>query len=230
MTARQQATANAAENQLKHVAIVADGLADGPGRGPRVAAAFATAGAIARTAFADVPGLAAISFFSPQIQSWVLAPGGESDVLPACAEGLRLLEATAGAHGAAFRVFGELAALPEGLVPPAAPATAAPRTVAWFLNYSGRGEILRAAERVLRERPGAPIGVEEFAALLDSASLPDPDLLIYAGGELEPKDFLLWQGSYAELWHDAKPWPAFTPRDFAAAAAEFFARHRRFGK
>ncbi len=67
-------------------------------------------------------------------------------------------------------------------------------------------------------------------AWLDTAGVPEPDLVILAGGPLEAKDALLWQGSYAEIWHTALPWPEFTPGDLRAAVGDFAERQRRFGR
>ena len=59
--------------------------------------------------------------------------------------------------------------------------------------------------------------------------MPDPDLIVLAGGPLEAPDALVWQGSYAELWHTATPWAAFTVEDLRGAVADYHTRQRRFG-
>ena len=74
-------------------------------------------------------------------------------------------------------------------------------------------------------RPLAP----EIADRLNTAGMPDPDLLIRTAGELRISNFLLWQISYAELWVTERCWPEFEIADFHQAIRDFAARNRRFG-
>jgi undecaprenyl diphosphate synthase len=67
------------------------------------------------------------------------------------------------------------------------------------------------------------------AARLDTAGMPDPDLLIRTAGEMRISNFLLWQISYAELWITDVAWPDFAEQDLEAAIAAFAGRDRRFG-
>ncbi len=93
-------------------------------------------------------------------------------------------------------------------------------TVVLALNYSSRDEIRRAVEMA---------GVD-FENHLDTAGIPDPDLIIRTGGEKRLSNFLLWQGAYSELYFTDTMWPEFTQADFNDALAEYAARERRFGK
>ncbi len=102
------------------------------------------------------------------------------------------------------------------------------------LNYGGRNEILRAAQALAQKaRDGeiepADISVEKFAEQLDTAGIPDPDLMIRTSGEKRLSNFLLWQMAYAELVFLDTLWPDFTKDHLAAAVAEFQGRDRRFG-
>ena len=102
------------------------------------------------------------------------------------------------------------------------------------INYGGRGELVDAARRLAAEvRAGrldpAAIDEETFAAALDTAGMPDPDLLIRTAGELRVSNFLLWQISYAELWVTDVCWPDFTEAHLDEAFAAFARRDRRFG-
>jgi undecaprenyl diphosphate synthase len=76
-----------------------------------------------------------------------------------------------------------------------------------------------------------PDAIDEaaFAARLDTAGMPDPDLLIRTAGEMRVSNFLLWQISYAELWVTPVAWPEFAESHFDEALAEFARRDRRFG-
>ena len=95
------------------------------------------------------------------------------------------------------------------------------------LNYGGRDEILRAAKRW--SESGAEASEAAFSACLDTAGIPDPDLLIRPGGECRISNFLLWQCAYSEFVFTDKLWPDFTEEDIDAAVASFMHRDRRYG-
>ncbi|MFM8291168.1 MAG: isoprenyl transferase [Planctomycetia bacterium] len=102
------------------------------------------------------------------------------------------------------------------------------------INYGSRGEIVDAARRLAAEAAAgrldpATIDEEAFASRLDTAGMPDPDLLIRTAGEMRISNFLLWQISYAELWVTDVAWPDFSEADFDEAVAAFARRDRRFG-
>jgi len=102
------------------------------------------------------------------------------------------------------------------------------------INYGSRTEIVAAARRLADDVAAgrldpAAIDEEMLAARLDTAGMPDPDLLIRTAGEMRVSNFLLWQISYAELWVTDVAWPEFTESDLDVALAEFAARDRRFG-
>ena len=102
------------------------------------------------------------------------------------------------------------------------------------VNYGGRTEIADAAKAIARGvQTGAidPEGVDEafFAAYLETAGSPDPDLLIRTAGELRVSNFLLWQISYAELWVTDVLWPDFRAPELQRAIQAYAARNRKFG-
>ena len=103
------------------------------------------------------------------------------------------------------------------------------------LSYGGRGEIVEAARRLLREHDQGrlePEALDEksFAAHLDEPELPDVDLLIRTGGERRISNFLLWQSAYAELVLSDVLWPEFGREELEAALADYAGRERRFGR
>jgi len=103
------------------------------------------------------------------------------------------------------------------------------------LSYGGRGEIVEAARRLLREHDQGrlePEALDEksFAAHLDEPELPDVDLLIRTGGERRISNFLLWQSAYAELVLSDVLWPDFGRNELEAALADYASRERRFGR
>lgn len=102
------------------------------------------------------------------------------------------------------------------------------------INYGGRDEITRAAQRIARQvAKGAllPEDITEamFAGQLDTASLPDPDILIRTGGEMRFSNFLLWQLAYTEVYVTDKLWPDFNIGELRKALEWFEGRERRFG-
>jgi undecaprenyl diphosphate synthase len=107
-------------------------------------------------------------------------------------------------------------------------------TLVLALSYGSREEITNAARKLAQDvldgrLTPQDITKETFAAQLDTAAMPDPDLLIRTSGEMRVSNFLLWQISYAEMIIVDKCWPDFRQGDLFAAVAEFQKRHRRFG-
>ncbi|WP_156792213.1 isoprenyl transferase [Desulfotalea psychrophila] len=103
------------------------------------------------------------------------------------------------------------------------------------LSYGGRDEICRAikkisAECVAGDLEETDITPDLLSDYLDTAILPEPDLLIRTGGESRLSNFLLWQLSYAELYFTDIMWPEFRTEQLATAIASFQERERRFGK
>ena len=97
------------------------------------------------------------------------------------------------------------------------------------LNYGGRDEIVRAVNRFVSEHPGEPVTEESLAQYLDTAGIPDPDLIIRTGGEYRISNFLMWESAYSELLFTDVLWPDFTEKDIDSAIAEYRHRDRRFG-
>ena len=102
------------------------------------------------------------------------------------------------------------------------------------LNYSSRDEITRACQKLAEKvaagqiRPNQ-IKRQTLADELDTAGLPDPDLLIRTAGERRISDFLLWQISYSEIYVTNEYWPDFSPEVLHTALRDFASRKRRFG-
>lgn len=101
-------------------------------------------------------------------------------------------------------------------------------TAVFALNYGGRDEIVRA----VRSIPDGSRDLTEqgFSDLLDTAGMPDPDLIIRTGGEQRLSGFLLWQSEYSELYFPSFYMPEFTPQKLDEALEEYASRQRRFGK
>jgi undecaprenyl diphosphate synthase len=101
-------------------------------------------------------------------------------------------------------------------------------------NYGGRQELAGAITRIAEQvqqgalEPGA-VTPELVSAYLDTAGIPDPDLIIRTSGEQRLSNFLMWQAAYAELVFLPGHWPDFDRTAFETALAAYGARERRFG-
>ncbi|MEO1511872.1 MAG: polyprenyl diphosphate synthase, partial [Planctomycetota bacterium] len=107
-------------------------------------------------------------------------------------------------------------------------------TLVLALNYGSRNEIARAARRIAEDVCAGRLAIEcvDESAIderLDTAGLPDPDLLIRTGGELRLSNYLLWQVGYAEMHVTETFWPDFGVAELHAAIRDFAGRRRRFG-
>ena len=95
------------------------------------------------------------------------------------------------------------------------------------LNYGGRAELLRAAQRCAEQ--GLDWTEENLSANMYSAGIPDPELVIRPGGEMRLSNFLLWQCAYSELYFCDTLWPDFTRQELDKAIIDYQRRDRRFG-
>ncbi len=107
-------------------------------------------------------------------------------------------------------------------------------TLILALSYGGRQEIVAAVRNIAKSAElglikSAAVDADVFAAYLDTAGVPDPDLLIRTSGEQRISNFLLWQLAYAELYFTNKFWPEFNEDDLITAIENFQNRDRRFG-
>lgn len=103
------------------------------------------------------------------------------------------------------------------------------------LSYSGRSEIVEAVQAITRRVQNGQLAPEEvddsvIEDHLDTAGMPDPDLLIRTGGEYRLSNFLLWQCAYTELFITDEYWPDFRRDQLYEAIRSFQDRDRRFGR
>jgi undecaprenyl diphosphate synthase len=107
-------------------------------------------------------------------------------------------------------------------------------TLVVAFNYGARQEIVEAARKLAIEAAAgrldaAAIDEASLGAQLDTAGIPDPDLVIRTSGEQRLSNFLLWQAAYAEFVFLPMHWPDFDHAAFQSALAQYAARERRFG-
>lgn len=137
------------------------------------------------------------------------------------------------------RILGDVTALPEDIQTAIAQLeeNSAVNTGLQFqiaLNYGGRDEVLRAvkkaAERLaLEERSVETMTTEDISGALDTAGIPDPDLIIRTSGEQRLSNFLMWQSAYSEFYFTDTLWPDFDRKALEEAILYYGSRSRRFG-
>lgn len=103
------------------------------------------------------------------------------------------------------------------------------------LNYGSRDEIIRAVKRMTQDVVEKKVAVDDInesvlSGYLDTADIPDPDLLIRTSGEQRLSNYLLWQLAYTEFYFTDVLWPDFNRKELEKAIEYYNGRERRFGK
>lgn len=97
------------------------------------------------------------------------------------------------------------------------------------LNYGGRDEIVRAVRRWQESDPREELTEAVLSSYMDTAGIPDPDMIIRTGGEFRISNFLLWECAYSEFYYTPVLWPDFSEKDIDDAVASYQGRERRYG-
>lgn len=146
---------------------------------------------------------------------------------------------TAAKNNMCVRVIGEKSRLDEDIRRRIAELEAATKenTGLHFqiaINYGGRDEIIRAVKKLAKQVQAGELNPEDitqeqFDGALDTAGIPEPDLLIRTCGEQRISNFLLWQLAYTEFYFTPIAWPDFTKEELEKAVAAYNKRDRRYG-
>ena len=226
----------------RHVAIIMDGNGRWAAeRGlPRQAGHKQGVEALRRTvrAAAEI-GIEYLTIYSFSSENWSRPATEVSFLLDLLRRFIRLDVAELHQAGVKITVIGDREGLEPGIVSLLEDAESLTREnsrlkLVVAFNYGSRQEITRAA-RVIAQKVAdgkidpADITPAVLANHLDTAGIPDPDLLIRAGGEQRLSNYLLWQCAYTEFVFTEEYWPDFTREVFERAIAEYQARDRRFG-
>ena len=226
----------------RHVAIIMDGNGRWASmRGlPRVAGHRAGAEAVRKAIeVAAEAGIEVLTLYAFSSENWRRSEEEVADLTGLMRFYLERELNTLEKEGVRLRLIGEPAAFGTELAAKlerACERTAANQrlTLVVALNYGSRAELASAARTLARRVADGEIEVESIdgallGAELQTADLPDLDLLIRTSGEMRLSNFLLWQAAYAELVFLDALWPDFDKAVFAEALAHFAARQRRFG-
>jgi undecaprenyl diphosphate synthase len=222
----------------KHVAIIMDGNGRWAlQRGlPRIAGHKRGADTVRRvTEHCRNLGVRVLTLYAFSDENWGRPKAEVGFLMDMLGSFLKAEIAAMKANGIKFRTIGRIERLPSSAltwINRAMSETAENKGLVLnlALSYGGRGEILEAIKRLnLAQGAADKLTEEVFSSYLDTAGLPDPDLIIRTSGEKRISNFLLWQAAYAELYFTDTLWPDFDEKDLLTAILDYQGRERRFG-
>nr|WP_236960120.1 isoprenyl transferase [Methylobacterium durans] len=225
-----------------HVAIIMDGNGRWAARRglPRVEGHRRGVEAVRRAVRSAIDlGIRYLTIYSFSSENWRRPPAEVSDLMGLLKLFVRRDLADLHSSNVRIRIIGEREGLSPDIAAVLREAEERTRantglTLVVAFNYGGRQEILGAVRRLaaaVAEGRLAPeaIDASRIADALDTAGIPDPDLVIRTSGEQRLSNFLTWQTAYSEYVIVPEFWPDFDHAAFAAAIDEFHRRDRRFG-
>jgi len=184
-------------------------------------------------------GLDALSLYSFSIENWNRPPDEVNMLMHLYAEYLVCERETVMANNIRLKHLGRRDGLPEAVLRELDESVRVSADnkgmfLCLALNYGSRAEMTDAVRSIARRVARGVLKPDDIddaviSNSLNSAGVPDPDLLIRTSGELRVSNFLLWQISYAELYVTDVYWPDFDETEFHKALRAYATRHRRFG-
>ncbi len=215
---------------MEHLAVIMDGNGRWAERRhlPRLMGHRAGAEALDRCMhYCKAAGVKYLTVYAFSTENWKRSEEEVSGLMKLLSSFIASKEKTLVKEGVRFRVIGRRTDLSEKLQSEIAALEEKTKdgdfTLVVALSYGGRDEIVRAAMKF----KGAT--EEEFAACLDTAGIPDPDLIVRTSGEQRTSNFLLWQSAYSEYYFTPVLWPDFDQAEFDKALDAFAHRERRMG-
>jgi undecaprenyl diphosphate synthase len=232
----------APEQLPRHVAIIMDGNGRWARRRnlPRTVGHAEGARVVRRIVTESARlGIEALTLYSFSLENWRRPPEEIDALMHLYAEYLISERPTVMHHNIRLRHLGRREGLPDVVLEELdrSVACSTANTGMWLnlaFNYGSRAEIVSAVRKLAAQSAQGKLRPEQIDdaaidAALDTAGLPDPDLLIRTAGEMRISNFLLWQISYAEFYVTEVLWPEFEEREFHKALLAYAGRHRRFG-
>lgn len=226
-------------NNLKHVAIIMDGNRRwakqkglNPVDGHEYAAKNAVEPIIEKCAELNIPF---VTFWAFSTENWKRDEDEIKKLFDVFRFALGSLALKFIQKGAKLRILGDINRFPSDIAKKSLEMISKSSsnnkiTVTFALNYGGRDEILRAVKKIIKNQiPENKINEELFSSYLDTAGIPDPDLVIRTGGEHRTSGYLPWQAVYSELYFTPTLFPDFSPNELQKALDDFAVRDRRFG-
>ncbi len=222
---------------MDHLAVIMDGNGRWAERRhlPRLMGHRAGAEALDRVMhYCKEAGIKFLTVYAFSTENWKRSEEEVSGLMKLLSHFIKSKERELLENGIRFRVIGRRSDLSEKLQGEIAALEEKTKdgdfTLVVALSYGGRDEIVRAALAFNAEAQSRGESLEEaFAKCLDTADMPDPDLIIRTSGELRISNFLLWQAAYAEFYFTDVLWPDFDKAEFDKALESFSKRERRMG-
>ena len=227
----------------RHVAIILDGN----GRWAKAKGLPRTAGHTAGAKNVEVVceeaynmGIEYLTLYAFSTENWNRSKEEVSALMNLLNQYLKNCLKTAKKNNMRIRVIGDISKLDESmqekikvLETESADYTGLNLTIA--INYGSRDEIVRSIKRMQHDIATEQLQVDDiseetFSRYLDTAELPDPDLMIRTSGEQRVSNYLLWQLAYAEFYFTPVAWPDFHGEELRKAVEAYENRDRRYGK
>lgn len=184
-------------------------------------------------------GIQYLTFYAFSTENWN-RPNSEVNALMTLLDSyLKTCLKTAKKNNMRVRVIGDISRLDEKFQKSireveAASAEYTGLNLQIAINYGSRDEMIRAMKKMLKEHDEGKLATEDldelkFSSYLDTAGIPDPDLMIRTSGEQRLSNYLLWQLAYSEFYFTDVPWPDFHEEELKRAVEAYSARDRRYG-
>lgn len=239
MTSKANVSSPNIENLPKHIAIIMDGNRRwaksrglNPVKGHEQAALNVIEPLIDKC---EELGIPYITFWAFSTENWKRDKIELSGLFNVFRIGLKTLTSKFVKKGARLKILGDIDKFPKDIAKQSREmvvqsANGKKITVIFALNYGGRDEILRAVKKIVSNGID-PDSINEqlFSSYLDTAGIPDPDIVIRTGGEKRTSGYLPWQTVYSELFFVDTLFPDFSPEKLTDIIYQFQFRDRRFG-
>lgn len=187
----------------------------------------------------DLPFISHLTVYAFSSENWKRSDDEVNDLMELLAHYLTRESKTLHKQGVRLRFIGDRQRLAQNIQASLRDVESLTQnnrrfTLVIALSYGSRQEIARAIQAVgkrIENGEISPSSIDESTITdsLDTAGIPDPDLLIRTGGDQRLSNFLLWQSAYTELYFTEVLWPDFTPDHLRQAVECFGQRERRFG-
>ena len=184
-------------------------------------------------------GIRYLTLYAFSTENWNRPSGEVSALMTLLDSYLKNCQRTAKKNNMRVRVIGDISRLSEKFQKnirdlEAASAGYTGLNLQIAINYGSRDEMIRAMHKMMRDHDAGRLSAEEldeakFSSYLDTAAIPDPDLLIRTSGEQRLSNYLLWQLAYSEFYFTDTPWPDFKEKELKQAVDAYSARDRRYG-
>lgn len=181
-------------------------------------------------------GIPYVTFWAFSTDNWKRGEDEVNGIFNVFRLGLKTLADRFIKKGAHLKILGDINRFPADIAEKTKKMLAESQsndkiTVSFALHYGGRDEIIRSIKKMIADNvPPQEVTEEKVASYLDTAGMPDPDIVIRTGGEKRLSGYLPWQTVYSELFFTKTFFPDFTPQKLEKIISKYQIRDRRLGK